>query len=97
MTPAETDMAIEAMIWRDKQQERQGLQLAWLTAALGRAKKMPTLQRLMTPPARRLHGPELQKRRGEHRRMANEANVAAINRHMMKRRKTAVGKENNGD
>ncbi len=71
-------MAIEATIWRNQQAQRMGLQLAWLTAALGRAKRMPSLRRILTGPARRLHGPELQRRRTEHRRMASQANVAAI-------------------
>lgn len=61
--------------------------MAWLTAALGRSKRLPGLQRLLTGPARQLHGEELQQRREEYRRMASPANTAAINAHMARRNK----------
>lgn len=56
--------------------------MAWLTAALSRAKRMPSLAQLMTKPARQLHGKELLKRREEFRRMANPVNLAAVNQHL---------------
>jgi len=52
-------MVFDAALWRDEQAQRRGLVLAWYVAALGRAKKMPTLKRLLDPPkTRRLVGAE---------------------------------------
>lgn len=78
-------------MWRDDQQRRLGIQQAWLTAALGRSKRMPALQRLLVEPAKPLHGVALQKRREEHRRAASPANVAAVNEHMARRNKKRSG------
>lgn len=85
MTPRETDMAIEAALWRMEQQQDYGLQMAWLTAALQRTKRMPSLRTLMTKPAKRLQGAELKRRRTEFRRMASPANLAAVNRQRRKK------------
>lgn len=82
-------MTIEAALWQDDRQQKQAIQQAWLTAALGRQKRMPSLQKLLTGPAKKLHGDELRKRRAEHAQMASDENVAAINAHMRKMK--AVG------
>lgn len=42
-------MAFRAAEWRDKQQERSELVLAWYTAALSRAKRLPSLKSLLSP------------------------------------------------
>ncbi len=84
MTPAELAAALDAYAWRQRQAQRQAVQTAWLTAALGRAKRMPTLAKLLTGPARKLHGAELRQRRAEFKRAASAENVAAINRHMQR-------------
>lgn len=58
-------MAIEAAVWRDERAQKQGLTLAWATAALSRAKRLPPLARLTAKPARKLQGRELEERRRE--------------------------------
>lgn len=82
MTPRETKMAIEAAIWRDERQQRQALSLAWHTAALSRAKRLPSLKRLLSTSsgskARPLRGPELRKRRREYEEMAEGVDVEKL-------------------
>ena len=47
MTPRETFMVIEAYFWRQEQQRKQQISIAWLTAGLMRTKTMPALSRLL--------------------------------------------------
>jgi len=66
LTPRETFMVLAAAGRRFEREHRRDAWIAWHTAALGRVKKLPSLQRLMpTKPARSLHGAELQKRQRE--------------------------------
>lgn len=50
LTPAETVQTIEAAAWRERQERKARLSLAWHTAALSRAKRMPSHERLLKPP-----------------------------------------------
>jgi hypothetical protein len=71
LTPAETFAVLEAGIWRMEQEQRGRAWLAWHVAALGRAKKLPSLKRLMGGGKTRvLSGEELEKRKAEHEAMA---------------------------
>ncbi len=66
LTPRETFMVLEAAGRRWEREHRRDAWLAWHVAALGRAKKLPPLQRLLgTKPARTLRGAELAKRQRE--------------------------------
>lgn len=65
LTPRETYMAIEAVLWQDKRQQQQMITAAWLTASLSKAKRIPPLKQLLAEPARKLSGEEKQKRRRE--------------------------------
>jgi hypothetical protein len=66
LTPRETFMVLAAAGRRFEREHRRDAWIAWHTAALGRVKKLPSLQRLMpVKPARTLHGAELAKRRAE--------------------------------
>ena len=79
MTPAETFMMIDAIIWRDEVQQKRDLTLAWQTAALTRAKRMPSLKQLLnTKPARPLHGAELEKRRREFKEMTANLDLSKL-------------------
>lgn len=79
LTPRETFMAIDAAIWRDEVQQRRNLTLAWQTAALTRAKRMPSLKQLLnTKPARPLHGEELEKRRQEFKEMTANLDLSKL-------------------
>lgn len=79
LTPRETFMAIDAAIWRDEVQQRRNLTLAWQTAALTRAKRMPSLKQLLnTKPAKVLHGEELEKRRQEFREMTANLDLSKL-------------------
>lgn len=70
MTPRETLETIKAAVWRNDQEHRARVSLAWHTAMLTRAKRMPRLARLLgTDKAQRLEGAELEKRRAEFARM----------------------------
>jgi hypothetical protein len=72
-------MAIDAAIWRDEVQQRRNLTLAWQTAALTRAKRMPSLKQLLnTKPARPLHGEELEKRRQEFKEMTANLDLSKL-------------------
>lgn len=67
MTPAETALALDAATWRAEHEQRRAAWLAWHMAALSRARHLPALRRLLTPPrAKRLRGAELARRRREH-------------------------------
>jgi len=79
MTPRETYMAIEAAIWRDEQRQKHDVVLAWRTAALMRAKRMPSLKQLLnTKPARPLRGKELEKRRQEFKEMTAKLDTSKL-------------------
>jgi len=67
LTPRETLMTIEAAIWRRRQERERDLWLAWHMAALQRAKRLPTLKRLLSgmTPARRLSAADEAARREE--------------------------------
>jgi hypothetical protein len=72
-------MAIEASIWRDEIQQKRNLTLAWQTAALTRAKRLPSLKQLLNiKPARPLHGEELEKRRQEFKEMTANLDVSKL-------------------
>jgi hypothetical protein len=74
LTPRETYMLIDAHLWRDERKQRQDVALAWRTAALVRAKRMPSLKQLLsTGPAKPLKGKALEKRRQEYREMSTAA------------------------
>ena len=79
LTPWETFMMIDASIWREEVQQKRDLVLAWQTAALTRAKRMPSLKQLLnTKPARPLVGEELEKRRKEFRDMTANLDVSKL-------------------
>lgn len=79
LTPCETFMAINASIWSGEAQQKRDLTLAWQTAALTRAKRMPSLKQLLnTKPARPLHGEELEKRRQEFKEMTANLDVSKL-------------------
>lgn len=53
MTPRETFAAIAADSARRKAEHEQGMMLAWATAALSRANKLPSLQEWLHPQPQR--------------------------------------------
>lgn len=66
LTPKELLAAVEAANWRHAQDQRRDVRMAWHVAALSRAKRLPSLQKLLKPgKARALHGEELERRRAE--------------------------------
>lgn len=66
MTPPETYMAIEAATWRMEHEQRLMAWTAWHVAALSRAKKLPSLTKILTPPeAKKLTPDEAATRRKE--------------------------------
>lgn len=92
LTPQETFMTIEARLWREAQQYKRAISQAWLTAALGRAKRLPALPRLLASgQAQKLSGAELEQRRQEFREMSRAVNFEAINRQKAKSRKPEAG------
>lgn len=79
LTPRETFMEIDASIWREEIQQKRDLVLAWQTAALTRAKRMPSLKQLLnTKQARPLVGQELEKRRKEFKEMTANLDVSKL-------------------
>jgi hypothetical protein len=79
MTPRETYATIEAAAWRAEQEQKARAWLAWHTAALSRAKRMPPLARLLPlPAARPLSKEDAAKKRSEFEAMAS-TNVERIN------------------
>ena len=67
MTPWELRLALEAGARRLERERQRDAWLAWHIAAMGRAKRLPSLRRLLgVPRARRLQGAELERRRREH-------------------------------
>jgi hypothetical protein len=72
-------MAIDASIWREEVRQKRDLALAWQTAALTRAKRMPSLKQLLnTKPARPLRGEELEKRRKEFHDMTANLDLSKL-------------------
>lgn len=49
MTPRELFAWFNAALWRVEQEQARIMSLAWYTAALQRAKTMPTLKKLLAP------------------------------------------------
>jgi len=47
MTPRELNLAMEAASWRMQNEQMIAMSLAWHTAALTRAKRMPTLREML--------------------------------------------------
>lgn len=89
LTPRETYMMLDAYLWREEQRRReyeqrleQELTLAWLIAALTRAKRLPPLRVLLTAakPAKPLKGKELERRRSEFAEMAANLDLEKIAR-----------------
>lgn len=67
LTPRETAMVFDAALWRQEQEARRDLTVAWYAAALSRAKRMPTLKDLLNPgKTRQLTPEEREKRASEH-------------------------------
>jgi len=80
MTPRETFAAIKAAGWRIELEQRRDVVLAWQTAALARAKRLPSLRRLLVPArSRPLKGEELARRRRERDEMLERIDVTKIN------------------
>ena len=80
LTPRETYAVIKAANWRLEREHRRDAWLAWHIAALSRAKRLPTLQRLIAPgKSRALEGEELERRRAEHREIVQKIDVDRIN------------------
>ena len=70
MTPRETVLVVEAAIWRYDREHQQRAWLAWHIAALGRAKRLPSLRKLLgMPAAKKLVGDEAERRAREHAEM----------------------------
>lgn len=69
MTPAETLAVLDAGIWREELADRRIGWLAWHTAALQRAKRLPPLSRLVRKSKKRVSQAELARRRAEHAEM----------------------------
>jgi hypothetical protein len=81
LTPRETFMMIDASLWREEVQQKQDLTLAWQTAALIRAKRLPSLKQLLNnKPAKPLRGEELEKRRQEFKEMTANLDVSKLRR-----------------
>ena len=80
LTPAETIATIEAANWRQDQDQRRDLALAWHIAAMTRTRKIPSLRQLLTPQdARKLEGAELEQRRKEHAEMVANLDLGRLN------------------
>ena len=87
MTPRETSAAIEAFTWRMEREHRRDAWLAWHTAALSRAKRLPPLRRLLGGgETRELGGEELERRRRERDEMLEQIDVKKLNAAMRRRR-----------
>ncbi len=70
MTPRETSLAFEAATWRYDRERQRAAWMAGHIAALGRAKRLPSLRRLMgMPVAKKLSEDEAAERAHEHAEM----------------------------
>lgn len=66
-TPIELKLMLDARLFQAEHMRKQAIQMAWLTAALERSKRLPPLKRLLgEEQSRPLHGDELIKRQAEH-------------------------------
>jgi len=74
MTPREVFGAIRAANWRMKYAHQERAWQAWHTAALMRSRRMPSLQRLTSPPVTR----KLSKEEAEECRNFHEKAVASL-------------------
>lgn len=63
LTPRELAATFAAAGWRREREQARDLWLAWHVAALGRARKMPPLHRLLNPPKTKRLTPEERARR----------------------------------
>lgn len=93
MTLRETLMAIDAAIWDERRRQKQNLSVAWHMAAMSRAKRLPSLKRVLsstetTVKARPLKGAELRKRRKEYRELTAEVDVGLLAGRLRKRAST---------
>ena len=87
MTPKETFAVIEAYFWRQQQQQRQQITMAWLTAGLSRTKRMPELSRLlMSKKAQQPTEAELKERRKEFKQMTAKIDLSNLK---LRKRKNA--------
>jgi len=50
MTPRETMAAIEGIMLRIEREESRAMRAAWITAALGRAKRLPRVDTILPKP-----------------------------------------------
>lgn len=74
LTPRELMLHFEAYEARAVREHQRDAWLAWHIAALSRAKRLPSLRRLMgLDRARPLHGEELERRRAEHAELVANA------------------------
>jgi hypothetical protein len=69
LTPRETYMVIEAAIWRNERRQQELMALAWNTAALTRAKRMPRLRTLLASRSGPATEEEMQALREKHRQL----------------------------
>ena len=66
LTPKELASVFAAHAWRQEEEQKRDLALAWYTAALSRTKKLPNLDRLLNPPkTRKLSAKEQRERAAE--------------------------------
>lgn len=85
MTPRETIAALDAAAWRMRQEQTQMLSLAWHTAALMRAKRMPALSQMVARLKRPRRNEPIERRREEFEELkarmmrATDANAQRIN------------------
>lgn len=80
MTMHETRLAMEAALWRDERKLKREIALAWRTAALTRAKRLPSLASLLAGKAKRLTGRELARRRQEFKEMTANLDTSKLAR-----------------
>ncbi len=69
MTPAETITAMQGIAWFEDLRARRETTQAWLSAALGRAKRMPTLRALLPTKPRPMTAEEAERRGKEHEQL----------------------------
>ncbi len=65
MTPKELGEYYKGKIWQEEQEQRKLVSLAWYTAALGRARRLPTLRSLIEPKPKKLTPEQIEARKAE--------------------------------
>jgi hypothetical protein len=76
LTPYELHQRLKGWKRRQEADRLRSLYLAWYTAMFTRAKKLPSLERVLKPPVtRRIKGRELEERRREFEEQARRAGV----------------------